>query len=352
MSRPLRRWGFLVNTARHSSRQLSLMRRRLLLLLRLGIGLGLLVWALRRAEWSATSQLSLAQIHPGWMSLAVLLGGASLLGWALRWYVFLRLYRLEVSLAETAKLTLYADFFNFYFLGPLGADGLRLLLLGRRFPQQRAQIAGAIFLDHACGLLAVGVWYVCFTRPHLDWLMTTAGGAWSGAIVTSTNWAIGVSCVLTFIGVGMVIEPAVRRHLWRRVGQERYLKWSDQFCPVRPRKGLVILGQAISILVIATFYSAWWAAARAVGNPLPADRLLASLPIVDFISGMPISVSGVGVRENLFVELLGRQLGAGRAVEISLLGFAAVGLWGLIGGVALAFHQYKSRSPLVVDSRS
>lgn len=327
------------------------MRRTFLLLLRFGLGLALLYWALRRAEWGATSQISLAHIQWGWMAAAVALGGVALLGWALRWYVFLRLYEVKTSFREVAKLTLYADFFNFYFLGPLGADGLRLLMLGKRHPGGKASIVGSIFLDHASGLLAVGIWYACLTRTHREWLSTSAGPL-SGAIVTTTDWAIGLLCFITFMGVGWMMDSKVQNHMRHRFHLDRYMqRWGGLIIPPG-RRWTLLLGQVISIAVIAAYYAAWWAAAQAVGNPLPAGRLLAVLPVVDFTSGLPITVSGVGVRENLFVELLGRQLGAGRAVEISLLGFAAVGLWGLIGGVALAFHHYKSRSALVIDPES
>jgi hypothetical protein len=52
---------------------------------------------------------------------------------------------------------------------------------------------------------------------------------------------------------------------------------------------------------------------------------------------LPISVSGLGIRENVVIELLGRQegIGASKALAISLLGFAGLGLWGAVGGIWL-----------------
>ena len=68
------------------------------------------------------------------------------------------------------------------------------------------------------------------------------------------------------------------------------------------------------------------------------------MPVVDVVAALPLTVSGLGVRENLFVELLGAKLTIGMqgALMVSLLGFAANGLWGLIGGVWLALHRWRS----------
>ena len=97
-------------------------------LLRIALALGLLVWVIRRLQWEEIAGFDWAGISLGWLGLAFLFGGLSLLGWAGRWWWFVRVYRLRVPFRELLRLTMFADFFNLYFLGPLGADGVRLLL--------------------------------------------------------------------------------------------------------------------------------------------------------------------------------------------------------------------------------
>ena len=65
--------------------------------------------------------------------------------------------------------------------------------------------------------------------------------------------------------------------------------------------------------------------------------MLGLMPAVDFAASLPVSVSGLGVREGLLVEWL--PIGSVQALALSLLGFAAIGLWGLIGGLWLLFDR-------------
>jgi hypothetical protein len=100
-------------------------------------------------------------------------------------------------------------------------------------------------------------------------------------------------------------------------------------------------GFAVSTLSTASAFAAYWAAARAVGAPVELQQMLGIMPAVDLLASLPVTISGLGVRENLLIELLGPLPGCGpvRALAASLLGFAAIGLWGLVGGVWLLFSR-------------
>ena len=71
--------------------------------------------------------------------------------------------------------------------------------------------------------------------------------------------------------------------------------------------------------------------------------VVSAMPVIDSISGMPVSIAGVGVREKLF-EVLMRDL-AGvppeTAVAASLAGFACNALWAGLG--ALFFLKKNDR---------
>jgi uncharacterized membrane protein YbhN (UPF0104 family) len=74
--------------------------------------------------------------------------------------------------------------------------------------------------------------------------------------------------------------------------------------------------------------------------------LLLIVPAIICISALPITPSGIGVRENLYVWLLGATaigIEAKAALSLSLLAFAGSLLWSLIGGaVYLAFRSRHS----------
>jgi uncharacterized membrane protein YbhN (UPF0104 family) len=91
---------------------------------------------------------------------------------------------------------------------------------------------------------------------------------------------------------------------------------------------------------IASF-SLFVCAARALNVHVSTWDLLTVMPIILTLAALPISVGGTGVREELFVLLLGPLCGvpAGEAVALSLTGFMLTAAWGMIGGVIYLLYR-------------
>lgn len=318
-------------------------RRHWMLLLRLVCGGTLLWWALRRAEFASLTTLTLDGIHFGWLLLAVLFGGISILGWALRWQTFVRINDMNLSFGDAVRLTLFADFFNLYFLGPLGADGVRALFLHRKYPNRKVRIAHSIIMDHGVGLMAGALIYAIFTRPQAGWV-TANNSLIPGIALFATDLILGVLGLLTLSGFAALCIPAVWNHLNSKTFLAPIIRPLRPFTYLQPHRLAVLKAQCVAMLSVLTGYAAYWCAGNAVGQPVSPGQILAIMPMVDAIAALPITISGLGVRENLFVELLGGHLpmGAPGAVTVSLLGFAATGIWGLIGGIWLGLHKIRS----------
>jgi hypothetical protein len=74
---------------------------------------------------------------------------------------------------------------------------------------------------------------------------------------------------------------------------------------------------------------------------------LAVLPVVDVVTMMPVSVSGLGVRETVLEELLGQVAGVpgDAAVAVSLVGFGFTLFWVVAGGLAVQLGFLSARNP-------
>jgi glycosyltransferase 2 family protein len=95
--------------------------------------------------------------------------------------------------------------------------------------------------------------------------------------------------------------------------------------------------------MLGAYFSSYYCGMRAVGGKASYGAVISAMPVIDSISGMPISVAGVGVREKLF-EVLMRDLAGIRpetAVAASLAGFACNALWAGLG--ALLFLKKRDR---------
>ncbi len=306
-------------------------RRYLPLVLRLACAVLLLAWVWKKLALQGASGFSLADIQLKWLALAVALGGFSVLAWAGRWWWFLRVYGLQARYRELLRLTLFADFFNLYFLGPLGADGIRLLLLSRTFPARRGAIVGSLVLDHAGGLFGGMALYFLFVGQT----------SLPDTLIRPASTALLAFAAVSFLGLGVIMEPWLQRLLARIPG----LRWlSARADPVYAgpfRHPWLFSGFAVSSLGTACAYGAYWAAARALGADLRLPEMLGLMPVVDAIASLPFTLSGIGIREGLLVEWLGgrENIGAAKALAVSLLGFASLGVWGLAGGLWLAFWR-------------
>lgn len=298
--------------------------RALFHLLRLLCAVGLLWWVVQRLRVEAIISFPWSAVDLRWLLLAFTLGGLSLLGWAGRWWWFLRVYGVQARFGELLRLTLFADFFNLYFLGPLGADGVRLLHLSRTFPERRGAIVGSLLLDHVGGLFGGMALYWAFSRS----------GALPANIVSVADKALPLVVVVTVLGLGVIMEPALQRMIARIPGLRWLSTWVSPVYAGTFRHPWLFAGFAVSVLSTACAFAAFWAAVRSVGAPVGLPQMLGLMPAVDLVASLPVSISGLGVRENLIVEWLGSQPDCGpvRALAASLLGFAAIGVWGLIGG--------------------
>lgn len=288
-----------------------------------------MIWVvkyLRLEEWQT---FPWAKLDLRWLVVAFAMGGLSILGWAARWWWFLRVYEIKVGFGELLRLTFFADFFNLYFLGPLGADGVRLLHLSQRIPDKRGAILGSLLLDHVGGLFGGVLLFYAFGR----------NGALPVSVVTAVDRVLPWLVVLTILGLGVIMEPPIQRVIGRMRGMAKISAWLAPLYAGTFRHPWLFSGFAVSTLSTVCAYAAYWAAARCVDSQLSLVFFLGVMPTVDLAASVPVSVSGLGIREGLLMQWL--PLESVDSLALSLLGFAAIGLWGLIGGVWLLLWRRK-----------
>ena len=102
-----------------------------------------------------------------------------------------------------------------------------------------------------------------------------------------------------------------------------------------------LLSLPAHLLIFSTFYFA----AKAFSAGLSLIGVFCVMPIVSTVTALPISLGGAGVREGLFITLLGAlyQTPKEIAMSISISGFLMVVFWSLTGGIV--YLLYRSSSP-------
>jgi uncharacterized membrane protein YbhN (UPF0104 family) len=117
-------------------------------------------------------------------------------------------------------------------------------------------------------------------------------------------------------------------------------------------------GRAASVILAAVAYqasvvAAVWCAVHALGVSVPDAAVLAFVPAVAMAQVLPISLSGLGVREGLLVLLL-HPLGVptGKAIGVGLLWYGMTLLVSLLGAPLFAMgnrHRARDRDDAATD---
>ena len=109
-------------------------------------------------------------------------------------------------------------------------------------------------------------------------------------------------------------------------------------------------GRAASVLIAAVAYqasvvAAVWCAVHALGVSVPDASVIAFIPAVAMAQVLPISLSGLGIREGLLVLLL-HPLGVptGKAIGVGLLWYGMTLIVSLLGAPLFAVGHRESKT--------
>ena len=287
-------------------------------LLAFQIDLGQLWQVVRRAQW-------------GYLVVAMLLMVAGTALRAVRWRILLQALGIQVPLDRLVHLYFVGSFFNIFLPTGLGGDAIKMAELARSTGRAPEAI-GTTLVDRATGLwvlfvLAVLALPFSYTLLPQGWAPIIALGTLGGVV---GGWVVMGTPLIVWLGSKI-----------RLPGQEKL----ERFYRSVSQLGYRALGQAciVSLVfdVLLIIFNVLIAYGLGVDQPLGIFLLFT--PIISFSLALPISIGGLGVREQTYVLLFG-SLGVSdtAAAAMSLTNYALTNLMvGLLGGVLYALEGTK-----------
>lgn len=282
------------------------------------VSVALLVLLFRRLDLSAMRMLYTSM--PLWfylLSLAVVVLGQVLYAW--RWRQVLAASGVTVSVGTAVQQYFIGIFLNNFFPSTVGGDMAKVYYLGRRHGYR--PIAASIVLDR---LLSIGLLAVLATAMY--WVAPDPSPRFAAtrAVVTAMAVTLIVFLVVAARGTGGLPERLSRFGTLAVAFAERAQRFRhDMAAAVRTPR---IMFQ--SAAVVTTYFFALTSVYRVFftinTTAHPAFlTLLTAVTTASLLSNLPVSVNGLGLREQLHALLL-QPLGVPReaAVAISLLIFA------------------------------
>jgi uncharacterized membrane protein YbhN (UPF0104 family) len=290
-------------------------RTRLTWLLRWLVSAGLLAWILTRPELGQFGT-ELRRMNMAWLLAGLLCAALALALGAWRWQACLQALGLHLPLAQVFQISLAAAAAGCFSFGALGTDLAKVVLAGRQLGGRHGGILSSLALDHASAIPCVVLMVALAVRAH-------------GTIPEFHSPAVGI--VLT---LGAVMLAALALVAWR------FKRMQVEFLRVLADRATwhgFWIAVWRSLPMWLAYCGIFYCAARAFGVVVPVAGFAGVIAIADGVASLPVTIAGLGVREQAFQSLLSNWYGVApaSAVALSLTGFSLSLVWAAVGALCV-----------------
>ncbi len=275
-----------------------------------------------------------------WLAASWLVYGSVEAIATVRWQMLLRVQGIVIGWFRAGVLVMVGLFFNLFLPGLIGGDAIRLYLLFQKVPGRKTRGTLSVAMDRMLGLASLLLLTALVSIFRFGWLNKAP------RVVHLTYLALALLGGATLVAVLLLVVTG-----WRRKGRPpRWLPFRNAIGQVG--RALHLYGARPAILAGAflltlgahlAYYGSYYCALRSLPAPAAGAArwfdFFSVMPLVNTITGVPISFGGVGVRETLFQTLLGQlaQVPAALATLSASLGYSIQASWGMLGGLAYLF---------------
>lgn len=308
-------------------------RVRLLVAVKLAVSATLLYWILSRANLREVIAAAASASVP-LLLFAYFLNFAGVLISATRWRGLLRAQGVDAPWGFLVKSYMVAAFFNNLLPSTVGGDASRAYD-SYHAASRTADAMASVIVDRLLGLLAL-VLFAVVSMPFAREL--TAGlpalPAW---IALAGLGLVGFVWVVFFGGARLLGRfadplPGPVRSAAKRV--------AEAFAAYRGRHRVLGVAFGLSVLLQANVILHFVVIAAAMGLPVPTVGFLLIVPLATFIMMVPVTINGIGLRENalaLFLAVYG--VGNSEAVAFAWLVYLGSLILGVLGGLVYAVRR-------------
>jgi len=281
------------------------------------------------------------KISPLWFAGAIICAGLPTVLGIYRWRWILHVQGLDVKFSRLFSITFIGTFFNAFMLGSTGGDVVKAWYVAHETHHKKAEAVVTVVVDRLIGLLALFVialvmmiaFYArVFDDPKLFWFsMATVG------VVLFTVLGTVVGLLPGFADK----VPGLRPLLRRLPKYDMLQRMVEAYRVYASHPAVLVKAMAISIPIHFFSMLSIWCIGCGLGEQHASftDYFL-YLPIINSVTAVPITISGFGVREGMYVKMFHEVGVAGPvALVMSLLGYLALLFWSIVGGGFFLTHR-------------
>lgn len=263
-----------------------------LLLVKLGVGVALVFWLIKKVQWSVVL-VQLSHLSPVWLCAYVILQLTGNMISAKKWQTIAahKHQKLTFTVREGFFAYLTGAFINNFLPSTLGGDAYRGLWLAKKTEARAASISTVVF-DRFIGLWTMTILALVCAVPLWPYAMTDRA-------LQITLACLGLFLIGDLLVTLAYFQPWFHRFLeYLPFRVRRLLQEVIGFT----KKGIWAIGSLYSLLfALVGVGLSNWALFHALGSTITLPVFLSVIFLVTLISAVPLSINNIGIKEWAYI---------------------------------------------------
>ncbi len=304
------------------------MKKALPFLGKLVVSTLLIIYLLRKLDLSVICSC-LREVSISWIVIAILLLGIGRLitGW--RWRVLLDVQGIHIPFKTLLSFLFVSNFFNTFLPSTIGGDAIRASDSSRQ-SKLPAESIMTIIIERMMGVCALG------TVAFLSFLY----GMRYNRDLLVFFWPVMLFFLLAHISLILVFNLKLAGFIITGLRKLRFRKLSDKMHKIslivselRQDKASMLGAGLLSLLLQVNVIIYTYVVVLSLNLEIPLMDFFVIVPIVLLILILPVSINGIGLRENAYALMFTGYIMGEEAVALSWVLLALTLLLGAIGGL-------------------
>lgn len=308
-----------------------------LFVIKMLVSVGLLFYLLRNIDLGSIWQ-SLSSVRLSWLALAFSLHIVGYFISALRWQFLLTAQKVKIPLRALLSSYLIGTFFNNLLPTTIGGDAFRALDT-TRYSKNAVVSVTTILVERATGIFAL----VAIAALALLFELKLIGNF-------PLIWILVGVLFITGIVVLFMLQPRIAGLVGRLFSLPGLSKLKDKAHQVykallifKKEKQIFWKNMALAFLLQINVIIHYYLISLSLDLGVKPIHFFLLIPLITVILMVPVSINGIGIRENAFVVFLSKLgVAASSSISLSWVAYGMVVVYGIGGGVVYAIRNYYS----------
>jgi len=318
--------------------------KKLFNIARVLVAVGLCYYLLRKIDIRASFDI-MKQVNIWFFVLSIGLFFVFLLICNWRWQILLDAREMRFSFGYLLKVYFVSWFFNNILPTTVGGDVLRIAYTVKNDPvtgkPRRSAALAVTLVDRFIGF--IGLFFFACIASGLLYLAKSGKNQYLWFIIIGLFVLLVILLAMFSDRVHRIFSWIFTRIKFFNLG-DKFERSYQEIKDFRNVKMQLVYSFLLSLLVQVSLALVWFACAIGISVKTSVLYYFLYIPVIGVITMIPVTIGGLGLRENLFVSLFSAHgMTTAQAGAISLLYLIVNLIFALIGGIMFLFIKKETK---------